>query len=459
MLIFLQFTLTNIRGLNQNVDELLHKPTWPLPDPTQFVRGTGKIRPRRKKGLRSWVHEGYLCDVKKGLSAPTIYPGAEIQLKNVYRNFYSGDEQVLNRYEFVFRTSKIEAKVSDYHINQILGILAKTTLNIRLAGLQHSQSLFAISSNLRKFYRASSTFKAKQSAVQSLSDIKFCVPQIYLLLDEGEEVDEQTISLESISGPDKNYRLFTSWYEQAGQDFRLWLHERAAESAPEVHRQLRISVQRIFSEHCCLKHVFASMNSGKIATIRGTKESDRLQSYFNTAISTFLKEEKRLHPSNELTGLSDEFSKIFDNFQPGELELLRQKILASDFRPAILDKTKIIMSNYTFNNSQIGAAGDQASSNNATFNQQTNSLPENTDYAVLATELKKLTDFLSAEAKTEEQQAAVTSITQAQLAAEQKDGNSLLHYVKEGGKWVFDTAVKIGVPVLSAIVKEQIGMH
>lgn len=459
MLIFLQFTLTDIRGLNQNLDELLHKPAWPLPDPTQFVRGTGKIRPRRKKGLRSWVHEGYLCDVKKGISAPAIYPSAQIQLKNVYRNFYSGDEQVLNRYEFVFRTSKIQKKVTNQQIHQILESLAKTTLNIKIGGLQHSQSLFAISGNLKKFYRASSTFKAKQSTAQSLSDIKICIPQIYLLLDEGEQVDEQAISLDSISGPDKNYRLFTSWHEHAGQNFRIWLHERFNESVPEIHRQLRISTQRIFAEHCCLKHVFASMNSGKITTIRGTRQSDKLQRYFNTAISTFLKEEKRLQPSNDLTGLSDEFSKIFDNFQPGELELLRQKILASDFRPAILDKTKIIMSNYTFNNSQIGAAGDQASSNNAIFNQQTNSLPANTDYLTLANELKKLTDFLTAEAKTEEQQAAVTSITQAQLAAEQKDGNALLHYVKEGGKWVFDTAVKIGVPVLSAIVKEQIGMH
>jgi len=457
MVIFLQFTLTDIRSLSQGISEVLNKPEWPLPMLSQFVRGTGRIRLRRKKGLRSWVHEGYLCEIKKGIGNPEIHNSTGIPIKNVYRNFYSGEEQILNRYEFVFRSDNKKDTLKIADIKSVLAKILDAEVKLRFGVQRITTPIASLGKNLKNFHRANTTFKARLSEEESINNIIPCTPQIYILLDEGEHFEETQSSLEKISQDADAYRLFTQSLDFKDRELRLWVHEQKTADM-DIHRNLRISIQRIFSEHNCLKNVFAAISSNRIAIESHSPKSDKLQRYFNTAISSYLKAEKDLNSDSEMTGFSDKFSKLFDNFQPGELKVLREKIINSNLRPAIINKTENFMNN-TFNNTQIGIVGDGAKIDNLTFNQQSNTLPENTDYLALANELKKLTDYLSGEATTEAQKTEVATISNAQIAAAKNDGRGVVHYLKEGGKWAFDTAVKIGVTVAAAAIKEQAGIH
>ncbi|WP_426324360.1 hypothetical protein [Pedobacter sp. R-06] len=455
MIIFLQFTLTDIRLFNEASTEVLDKPGWPLPNLSQFVRGTGKIRPRRKKGLKSWVHEGYLCEIRRGIGCPNITVRSGMQLKNVYRNFYSGEELVLNRYEFVFRTNLGKKTISRHDINETVSNILDSQVKIRIGENRYSPQLLSLAKWLKKFHRTNTTFKSKLSDTGTENSIMDCEPQIYLLLDDEEKLEKSGLEMDEIRHEEDGYLLFSEWHNYREKTFKLWVHERMEGSEQVVHRNLRITIQRIFSEQCCLKNVLHSISKGKISTIKGNLQSEKLQNYFNTAIRTYLRDEKKLISDNGMIDFADHFSKLFGNFQPGDLELLRQKIMNSEFRPAVEQKTEIFMSKYSMPNAQIGAVGDNAIANNPIFNQQSSTLPENTDYTILADELRKLREFLTSEAKTEEEVTAVKNIALAQAAAEEKNGSNLIKYLNVAGKFAIDTVQKLGVTVLAAFIKDN----
>jgi hydroxypyruvate isomerase len=108
-----------------------------------------------------------------------------------------------------------------------------------------------------------------------------------------------------------------------------------------------------------------------------------------------------------------------------------------------------------FNQSTIGAVGSNATASNNTFQQVNYSFPENFDYEKLSEQLTILRDNLVRNAKTPDEFKAIGDVAAAELASKEKDGNKVVKHLKDAGKWVFDTATKIGVSVVSEIIKQQ----
>lgn len=108
-----------------------------------------------------------------------------------------------------------------------------------------------------------------------------------------------------------------------------------------------------------------------------------------------------------------------------------------------------------FNQSTIGAVGSNATSSNNTFQQVNYSFPDNFDYGKLNEQLTVLRENLVQNAKTPDEFKAIGDVAAAELASKEKDGNKVVKHLKDAGKWVFDTATKIGVSVVSEIIKQQ----
>ena len=105
MVIFLQYSFTDLRAFVLNEKSQLRKPRWPNPNPfEEYVRGTGQIIPRSKFGLPDWIGEDRICKITRSISFSNS-GSQKFSFKNVGKHFFSGYQRVLSKYEFVFISS------------------------------------------------------------------------------------------------------------------------------------------------------------------------------------------------------------------------------------------------------------------------------------------------------------------------------------------------------------------
>ena len=120
-------------------------------------------------------------------------------------------------------------------------------------------------------------------------------------------------------------------------------------------------------------------------------------------------------------------------------------------------KGDMIVNNTYINNGQAGAMGENAKTDNSTFNQQVNS---GLDLNEMVSALGKLRQAMKATAEDNniEQDKALSAITFAEDAAKEGDEAKTLEYLKKGGKWAFEVSEKVGTTVLSAYLKATLGL-
>jgi hypothetical protein len=126
---------------------------------------------------------------------------------------------------------------------------------------------------------------------------------------------------------------------------------------------------------------------------------------------------------------------------------------------------------FTFNNSNIGSAGDHAVNYGHLYNQWSQS-GTSMNLENLGAELTRLKAELARqraapadEATTGDdattdtvKEAASAAITEAAAAALQGDGKTAFSYLSKAGTWAFEVAKTIGVPVALAALKTAIGL-
>src|SRR5687768_13125168 len=99
MVIFLQYTFTDLRSFTDFRASLLIKPAWPNPTPfKEFFRGTGQIVERKKYGIEGWVGENFICKIRHSIRFST-FENETILIKNVGKHFYASEDFVLSKYE------------------------------------------------------------------------------------------------------------------------------------------------------------------------------------------------------------------------------------------------------------------------------------------------------------------------------------------------------------------------
>lgn len=189
MVIFLQFTVTDVRSFTKEACSLLSKPTWPTPTPyKEFVRGVGPIVARSKGGIGSWVGENYVCRINNGIRIPNrIKINESTFLNTVSKHLYSVGNFVLNKYEIVFHLSHRENRLDNESIKHIIDVLLDCPASIRgITGGFQNVSCKMLNKELRKFHVYNSTCCSMLNGYESLAFVNDCAPQIYFL-SEGRE--------------------------------------------------------------------------------------------------------------------------------------------------------------------------------------------------------------------------------------------------------------------------------
>jgi hypothetical protein len=80
------------------------------------------------------------------------------------------------------------------------------------------------------------------------------------------------------------------------------------------------------------------------------------------------------------------------------------------------------------------------------------------DFDLLIKQLSDLRRALSIDSKTPEHQTAIDFVSQAENAATARDGNRVISLLKSSGSWVFDVATKIGVSLITELIKHNTGI-
>lgn len=107
---------------------------------------------------------------------------------------------------------------------------------------------------------------------------------------------------------------------------------------------------------------------------------------------------------------------------------------------------------------QAGAVGPNAHVHDVSFTQAWQNVSNSIDLPQLAEELKLLRAEARSRAETPDDDAAIAALGQAQVAAEQGDGDKALAHLARAGKWALGIAQAIGVAVASAAIKTSIGI-
>jgi hypothetical protein len=469
MIIFIQFTLTDQRSFAKIDSTILKKPAWPSPNPfKEFVRGSGQIIIRKGGGLDNWIGENYICRINKGIKIKNVeIKRIESTLKNISKHQYSSEGGILTEYEFVFQIVGKKQIVTRKIVEEIIDNLLNAETLIRNTDYTYSNTtLRKCIKDLKTFHLVTTTKGKGDVAVADQKYLDFCTPQIYIFLKRNETLDITEGEIKNLTKTsDSPFSLYTYLKNINNNPYRVWIHkEKSIEtSTVELNRSLRISLLRIHAEYECLNNVFENISNGLIKVSAKTAESDKLQFYINNTISSITKQKESVEIDFGEANSIEYFKNLFYRSKPGDHETLIRKIKEFNFRPQIENKTVVYINNlevmenkYKIDHSQVGAIGDGAKSDNNQFQQTNYTIPNNLDYDKLVVELNELKNHINSQPDLPQKEEIVKNIEDAEKEAVSKNGNGVVKYLKMGGKWIFDTATKIGISLVTELLKTNL---
>lgn len=465
MVIFLQFALVDLRSLIGNENVLLTSPSWPSPFPhREFMRASGPIIPRNGRGIDNWIGENFICNIKKGIKIERkIFSEGivNLNLRSTSKHQFSSEKYILTQYEFVFVSKEKKMDLNYLKIQQLISTILQTRIKIRNEYYKYTDSVFYQCSNaLKKLHLITSTKKNQLNVPSQILLIKECSPQIFFYLNNHETITTNGRIISSIVG-ERTFpiKLYGFWYNYKNKALRVWVHKQESSyNNSNFDRTLRISFLRFHSEYESLKTIFKGINEGSIKINSFSHQSDILQEYLNRAISTILKTEENISANNP-DALVEYFKNIFSLFQPGELTILKNKLLELKLRPQIEKKTINFIENHYMKVQQNVSGGNvqmnvQELKSGATSNITYHSnISGELNFKKLANEILLIKQELSINnVPTDDLNK---DIIQLESAVQQKDGNKLLEKIKTCSQWLLDTGTKIAIPLIVEIVKNE----
>ena len=461
MLIFLQFTITDLRPFTSESKDMLSRPNWPDPDiDCEFVRNAGAIIERTNQGVNNWVGEGRICKVGKGIIINKNKIGARISVKNFSKHIYTSRQRVLTKYEFVFNVTGSPKVITTGFIHAIAETIFQSEVRLKSGTNFYYRRVADLPKALKKFHLESTTIFGKHLEERLQQYILHSSPQAYFYLDRDEKLSVGKNDFAEISST--HYNLLGTWKKIDNQLVRFWLHERlTAISLINDNRLARITIMRLHSEFECLRNIFKSIGSKVLTVLPYSEDSHSLQEYFNSAITTFLKQRDELNVENGGDFL-DYFSQVMSRFRPGELAGIVNQINAFNFRRQITEKALNYIniqelhmgSKYTFgDNTNAVSIGDNNNLQNITQNIQNGVLAE-PDYPALLLEIKALKEAMDKENVSSPGINSLLNETEVAIAADNKSG--IVEGLKKGGIWLFDFASRVGSTLVAAILKDAL---
>lgn len=464
MILFLQFTITDSRVFSLIDLGQLTKPRWPSPTPfREFVRGTGSIVERSKKGLDTWVGENFICKIKSGMRfSDDNHFSNGVLVKNISKHLYANEHYILTKYEMVFDVKlPIGKNLLGYELLKTLVdelLLAK--VKIRFNGKDEDVNISDLPEALIEFHYQNTTKTDVSITGLGKNHILKCTPQLYFYLENNEKSVKLGKNYNQIAEIPGFAMLFGAWHNHKNNPFRIWVHQRNSKSHRfSKNRETRMMIMRLHSEYECLNNIFLAISQGIINVAARSSISDELQDYFNVAIRRFLYDSADLGYNLWSKKYFDYFNKIYAKASPGELDIIRKKINTFNFRINIDHKTiEFLTQNYTVNkyenhNSTIISQGDNNQVSNNHVTQNINSEIAPIDFENLVIELQAAINRAQSEATGTAEIKEILALSEAHDAAVQKDQSKVLTALKSCGKFALDIANKMTASILVELLK------
>lgn len=471
MLLSIQFPFADLREFLDDTGKLI-SPIWPLPTPDkEFVRHFGSIRIRKLGGIEGWIGENEICEANRALkfcrNLSFVESGLDINinLRCAFRRLYF-DGLAVGKYEIgITPKKKLRKKLSKEQFNRLIEHILSLPIKISTQEDKIYKLIYA-SKPLTRMYLGSTTKNGYSNSVQDWWAIGG-TPLLFL------EYESEDISFPYWMKPitiskDYGFQLIHCLVPFSGLNLRMWILQHPPGLSQS--RALRISLMRLFAEHECLRLVLRNIMNQNISVVPRSPRSDKLQMYFNNATSRINKLEnssnKQYDP--EIVNLA---RQSINTISPSQRDSLLVTLENLDIRNNIFrnlkqytdkwsDKTVMEVQHMGDNNFFInGPVSGSAIGPNATvFNQKWAKIDSEIDLPTLAKELAILRANLKKVASDPSHDISIGSVAAAETEAQRGNGGKVLEYLHKAGKWAFDTAVKIGVTVAAAALKEALNI-
>jgi hypothetical protein len=469
MIILFQYTLTDIRKFT-SAENLLITPDWPQPKPyKEFVRGSGQVVPKTDTELatylgRTCITENFVCKINKGIKIPRYVTLEGLRFHNKV-NYYYSDGGILAKYEFMFET-KLEKPLAYATFEKLLYAFLELRVNIRNTGFKHSEYQFKyITKGLKELQIATTTRKQFLHEANQEKYILECMPQVFVTLGKNEFIYPKAESKLAISLKDEASSTLCAWWERyKANPYKIWLLNNKGKTDNPFIRSIRSGILRIHSEKECINNVTQSVLSGFLNVEPRSQGANTLQNFLNEKIKNVDTRFKKIQDIDDSQKLEAFIKQAYNQFNPGEITDLHDKIKRLELRPQFEKKLVTHIIKNAVNIEKIEYMENKQEQNFGSQNtfhgdiHQTMNVHAISEdqyknyYEQLDTVLAKLRD----EPVSYDQKVAVTNLEKAQDAIINKEPNKFIDFLKKAGTWAADFAKSVGVEFITELMKSKL---
>jgi hypothetical protein len=467
MLISLYCPLFDAREFFPIRGQKTKQPTWPFTGPFRFPfqRNLGAIRPRPHGGVRGWIGESTVCEIRKSLRVEFSLGGIARTVVPSFARFFA-DASAAAQFSLGldFRPGAGSMRSGDE------AVLIRTVLKAVIRSRHRSYaSKVADAGKLIADLYASGTTKGNRFT-ETTKYLAWGPPLLFIQSDPATNAPPawargRSLPFETSSGS------LNLYYTTSEFEVPTFYVADTGLVEPAVLRFARIALARLYLELFCFERCL-SILLGPTSAMLDEEGSAVLANRISIAVrrltgrqaSSFTREEANYAEITEI------FSTLHS---PGRIDELLDALEQLNARPNLrlavacaaapqlgMDRQEVKiymkggtlqMGNQYTSYGPVGAMGDYAEANH--FTQVWQASSGSIDLTELATELALVQAAMKSEAETDEQLSSVGAVVEAKKAAGAKEGAAALHWLAKAGTWAFDIATKIGTGVAVAALK------
>lgn len=290
MFIVAQFPIADMRSFIPEETHRVPAPDWFAPQiGKDFVRHCGQMSPRARGGLSEWVGEELFCDASKAvlfkpsLRSQSIGPfSGKRNLVCAFRRLFS-DGGAVTRLEIGFHPTRELTQPLDLAewVDTLRGLLS---LKVCMSGKPSDFEFRSTGSHFAAHYLDATTRRDNGTVFQPP---KWWVQSgMAVLLIESLDSELPRLQLgskcllrRSVYG--NSFEVWWGWLKWAGDLLPIWNIRIPKPYDYDVHevRRVRLYILRLHAERECLKQLLRLLARNEVHVIRGSLQSERLQTY------------------------------------------------------------------------------------------------------------------------------------------------------------------------------------
>ncbi|MDL9998325.1 hypothetical protein QTI24_06930 [Variovorax sp. J22P240] len=348
MFVIVQYPFADLRGFLAQPTGRVARPAWPVAQiGSDFIRSSGKVRPRHRGGVADWAGEELYGDVSSALKfsdrlQQTVSLVGETAYRPTctFRRFHS--DGTIARVEVGLAMKCGEpGRQESFPVLPVLKYFAELKLSVgRSSGSRKSVDLVNAGSALAEHFLYAST-NHKEIPDSEVMRWWFTAARPSIIVEREMPMEfprhtRQVIQPDELQSP---INVFHAWIDFGRQRCSTWFI--INQGAPkETARRLRIHLCRLHAEREGLKSILSALYAGRLSVERGSASSDALQQYLRDTLHLVQRPNRLGQKQHELLDAArDAFGSTFEG----------ENVSLSSMRKQVADRIQ----NYIDRNRQI----------------------------------------------------------------------------------------------------------